>query len=231
MNIKLKRCVGTGKAKGYGCGSMQLVRKYGLGLNCGCYKKWLLTTPEGLQTIHKTAKTAHKKEIIKTRKEEKEKKEEFTDYSRLLQDKINEIVRFIDVGLPCLARRYHPKQIHAGHIYSRGSNSSMRYNLHNIHRQSAQSNHFQNEDGLLREGLKREYGEEYFEFLSNLRQIPALKYSNEEYKAFYKKACEIALRLKREGNVFNLEQRIEKRNEINIEIGIYPVGFCVFKHT
>jgi hypothetical protein len=230
MNTKPKKCFGTGKAVGYGCNSMQLVRKYGLGLYCGCYKKWLLSTPEGLKTISKTAKTAHKKETTKVNKERKQEKEQFIDYSKKLQDRINEIARLIDIGLPCLARGYHSKQTHAGHIYSRGSYPSMRYNLHNTHRQSAQSNHFQNEDGLLREGLKKEYGEQYFEFLSNLRRIPALKYSNEEYKAFYKKACEIALRLKREGNVFNLEQRIEKRNEINIEIGIYPVDFCVFKH-
>lgn len=230
MELKPKKCKGTGKAVGHGCGEPQIYRKYGLGFKCGCYKKWLLNTSEGLETIRKTAKTAHKKEVTKINKEKKEKKEQFIEYSEKLQDKINEIVRLIDLGLPCLARNYHPKQVHAGHIYSRGSNSSMRYNLHNIHRQSAQSNHFQNEDGLLREGLKKEYGEQYFQFLSDLRQIPVLKYSNEEYKAFYKKACEIALRLKREGNVFNLEQRIEKRNEINLEIGIYEQKYCVFVH-
>ena len=135
----------------------------------------------------------------------------------------------IDNGQPCLARGHLPKQIHAGHIYSRGAYPSLRYNLHNIHRQSAQSNHFQNEDGLLRDGLKNEYGEGYYNFLSGMLGYKALKFSNEEYHQFYKKASKIALELRKAGKIYSKQERIDKRNEINLEMGIYDSDVCVFE--
>ncbi len=86
-----------------------------------------------------------------------------------LQTEINAIVRIIDKGLPCLARNIHANQIHAGHIYSRGGTPCLRYNLHNIHRQCAQSNHFQSDDLKLRQGLINEYGRDYMDYLEENR--------------------------------------------------------------
>ena len=136
----------------------------------------------------------------------------------------------IDAGQPCLARGHHAKQMHAGHVYSRGAYPSMRYNLHNIHRQSAQSNHFQNEDGLLREGVVKEYGQRYMDFLSELRRTGALKYTNDEYRYIYVKASKIALDLRKNGNVFNKAERIIKRNEINLQLNIYDKEYSIYEY-
>lgn len=143
------------------------------------------------------------------------------DWQSLLQTHINKIVRLIDKGQPCLAKGIHSKQVHAGHVYSRGSNATIRYNLHNIHRQSAQSNHFQNEDGIFREGIVKEYGERYMEFIGGLRSLTALNYSDVEYKQFSKKASKIALRLSKDERIYNKEERIQMRNLVNAELNIY----------
>lgn len=175
--------------------------------------------------------------LVKVRREaEKQKfqemKDRVTNWKGKLQDEVNKLVRLIDVGLPCLAKEgYYPNQYHAGHVFSRGSNTSMKYNLHNIHRQSAQSNHFQNDDGLLREGMVREHGQEYMDFVSELRQIPVLKYKDWEYKEFYDKAHAVWLRMKKidiEGT-YPLDMRMELRNNINIELGIYDERYCIYK--
>ena len=228
--IKAKKCKGTGKCKGHGCGDDTVFRKYGL---CqSCFKKWLLITDAGKEMLTNTAIKATKKvkteqkKVINTKK--RELKEKNTNWKSKLQDRVNEIVRLIDIGQPCLAREYHANQVHAGHIYSRGSTPNLKFNLHNIHRQSAQSNHFQNEDGLLREGLVKEYGKDYFDFIGNMRNCEPLKYSNEEYHDFYKKAHEIAKELKKQGRVFTKEERITKRNEINTALNIYALDICSF---
>ena len=228
MGSKSIKCKGIGKCvKISGCGAMSPYLRYGL---CpSCLFEWSQENESGkvwyaTQFIPKVKKrTAEVK-----KKEKKEEKESFIDWPSKLQNKVNEIIRLIDIGMPCLARGYHPKMIHAGHIYSRGSNSSMKFNTHNIHRQSAQSNHFQNEDGLLREGLVKEYGVKYFEFLSSCRGTKDLRFYSHEYHDFYKKACKIALEYKRNGDLFTTEQRILERNKVNKSLGIYEEKYCVF---
>lgn len=149
-------------------------------------------------------------------------------FKERLQTKIQEITRLIDKGMPCLATKVIPKQMHGGHVFARGGNSYMAMNLHNIHRQSAQSNHFQNDDGLMKEGLKKEYGEDYLEFVSNLRRTPKPNLNNLEYAAIYKKACKVANKLLKLNQEYSLKKRIELRNEINLELGIYDSEYCVY---
>lgn len=224
--MKQKKCKGTGKAIGYGCGNISYLMRYGLCKQC--FIDWLYNTPHGKETLSKTLKTARNKITKEKAKKDREWREKNIDYSKKLQDKINEIVRLIDIGLPCLAKNVHANQMHAGHVYSRGSNLQIRYNLHNIHRQSAQSNHFQNEDGLFREGISNEYGIDYLNFISDLRQIKTLKYTNIEYREFYRLACNISNELRKNGEVFNKTDRLQKRNEINLLLGIYDDKYCIF---
>ena len=198
MKTKEKPCKGTGKAKDFqGCGVQSLYRRYGL---CNsCYRNWLLNTEEGKKKIQLSLDRTRKKLAKEESRKLRERRLANVNYKVKLQDKINEIVRLIDIGLLCLARGTHAGQIHGGHIFSRGSSPQMKYNLHNIHRQSAQSNHYQNEDGLLRDGLKKEYGEDYYNFLSSMQGNPVVKYSNEEYREFYNRANKIARDLKKQG--------------------------------
>ena len=56
--IKPKKCKGTGRAAGYGCGLPQMQRKYGLGYACRCYPNWLQNSEEGQEMIIKNSKRA-----------------------------------------------------------------------------------------------------------------------------------------------------------------------------
>ena len=237
----MKKCKGTSKAKGFGCGvelpynernGLKTYKaKYGLGIDCSCYANWITSDNPNAKKAFKTFLSSNKKKVETDLKRiENEKKLDLIDWKPKLQVKINFIVRLIDIGLPCLARNYHPGQIHAGHIYARGGNQYIKYNLHNIHRQSAQSNGKQNDDGLLREGLVNEYGQEYMDFISELRRTPKLDYMNHEYREFTKHASSIANELKRQGRIFpTTEERIYMRNQINNQLGIYNQEYCEFK--
>ena len=224
MKVKAKECKSCNtKTKGLGCGRLAFKRQYGLCQRC--FLDWLLNTPEGKKHLDKSVLKGKKKARKDAEKKEhaliKKLKLETVDYKTKLQRKINEIARLIDIGLPCLATGTHAKQMHGGHVFSRGSQPSMRYNLHNIHRQSARSNYWQQDDIKMREGVAREYSNRYFDFLVSLKATQPLKYSNAEYQAFYKLACEIANEMRRSGETFNTKQRIKKRNWVNIKLGIY----------
>jgi hypothetical protein len=174
--------------------------------------------------IIETAKLAVKKNYL-------EQKREIIDYKKKLQEKVQQIARLIDHDLPCLARVIHG-QMHGGHIFSKGSSPNMRFNLHNIHRQSAQSNHWQNDDALLREGLKNEYGEDYFEFIVSLRKTPKSNLSNKDYQEAYKIACKIAVSLRNNASSFpySKKERLELRNDINKSLGIYPDAYSIYQN-
>lgn len=226
MNPKKKKCKGNGVTKGYGCSTITLYRT--LGLCSKCYPDWLLNTEEGKERLSRAITTAKKASEKQEKQKIKELNSEIIDWKPKLQVEVNKIVRLIDKGSPCLARGKFG-QIHAGHIYARGGNQTIRYNLHNIHRQNAQSNHFSNDDGLLREGLTKEYGQDYMDFVSSLRATPTLQWKNKDYERLTINARKIVLRLTKENKTYNLEQRLELRNIINLELGIYNEDYCIFK--
>jgi hypothetical protein len=221
------------------CGEMFVPKGMENWINRSHYARWLTETEKGQQFMAKKIEKAkrqvarniesQKKQYIKKQKEEhKELKNKITDWTKKLQDKVQEIARLIDKGQPCLARGYTNCQFHGGHVISRGAGANIKLNLHNIHRQSAQSNHWQNDDALMKKGLEFEYGVNYLNFIEELRRCPVPKYTNEEYQMFYSIACGIATRLKKEGKEYNLEERIELRNQINMELGIYSEEYCIF---
>lgn len=229
MSGNKKVCKGIGRAKGFpGCGTLSDNRQNGL---CPvCLYSWMTETEAGrlwkIQVFDPRVDKAQKKE---SKRKEKELRDNLTDWRRKLQERVQEIARLIDIGQPCLALGYHAGQIHGGHVFSKGSNKTMSLNLHNIHRQSAQSNHSHNDDGLLREKLALEYGEGYLDFLSEMRACEALKYTNLEYMKFYRTANDIANLLKKEGKTYTVVGRTELRNEINLSLGIYPEKYCVYE--
>lgn len=226
--VKEKPCKGTGKAKGHGCGEMQLKRTYGLGHDCGCLYIWARDTKEGNEFLKKRIIPKAKREVARNNKEEtKRQKIESTNWINKLQSKVQEIARIIDFGHTCLARKTNG-QMHGGHIFSKGGHAEMRLNLHNIHRQSAHSNKYNSDDGLLREQLSIEYGNEYWEFLVGLKKFSVPNYHNLDYYEFYKRACKIANRLKKNKEVLTVEERVSLRNEVNFELGIYSDEQCVF---
>jgi hypothetical protein len=163
----------------------------------------------------------------KKKAETKVLKEKTTNWKNKLQTKVQEIARLIDKGLPCIARG-NSKQLHGGHVLPKKGNECMRFNLHNIHRQGAHSNHFQNDDAVMREGVEKEYGESYLTFIKSLAKKPIPKLHEREYMAKYQIAHEISKALIKKCQTYSLEERIELRNRYNLEIGIYEEKFCVF---
>ena len=86
MKIKAKKCKGTGKATGYGCGALQFERRYGLGLKCGCFGKWLLNTPEGKEKLNKTVISSRRKDEKDKHKEHRKWKEKNKSIAKLIQE-------------------------------------------------------------------------------------------------------------------------------------------------
>lgn len=184
--------------------------------------------PCAIAMKRKEKEKAIKAEKTNSKRKKIDWKRKNEDQKPKLQQRINQIARLIDAGLPCLARGYHPNQIHAGHVFSRGGHTNMRFNLHNIHRQSAQSNHKHSDDIRMREGLEDEYGEPYLEFVSALQRTPVPKYTNKEYFELYQKALPIVQRLEKADRIYTPEERVRLRNQINLELGIYPEEFCIY---
>ena len=226
--MKIKVCKGIGRAVGIGgCGKQSNNRKFGLCPSCLIH--WAYNNEYGKVWYAKSFLPKVKK-VTKQHKDTKKRKdkEKITLWRPKLQTKIQQISRLIDIGLPCLARGYHSGQIHGGHVWGKGSNTTMALNLHNIHRQSAQSNKWGNDDGLLRERLGEEYGESYLDFVRGLKTTPTLHWANVDYMDFYTKACKISNELRKKGERFDLNDRIKMRNEINLELGIYENEQCVY---
>ena len=171
-------------------------------------------------------------EAKRRREEKKALKEQHMDYKKMLQFEVQKIARLIDFKCLCLARNIVPRQAHGGHLFSRGSNANMSFNLHNIFLQSAASNHFQNDDGLLRDGVVRVFGADYLGFITSLKSTPIQKYTNEEYKLFLQKARVVSKQITEWNS--QLEQarsatsRIQMRNWANVQIDIYPNEFLTF---
>ena len=201
---------------------------YRYGLCTQCFYEWLTEDERGKIYNEKSFSNKVKKVSEKNNKDRLSKiKDDITNWRVKLQTKVQEIARLIDYGLPCLARGTN-KQKHGGHIFAKGGHSTMALNLHNIHRQSAYSNTYLNDDGLLREKLCEEYGDDYLEFIRSINHNRPLKFSNLEYKEKYETACSIANELKKKDLEYKLEDRIDLRNKTNTILEIYEDKYCVY---
>lgn len=193
--IQEKKCKGTGKAKGYGCGELVPVarynqpnRVYGLGKSCGCYSKFLLESDVGKELINKaTLKvTKPRREFQKFEQEEKERK----SLSYLLvnvRTACHTYIKIRDKGKPCIScnTSWRP-DFQAGHFYKAETFSSLKFFEKNIHGQCPKCNLFEdgNESGY-RVGLIKRYGKDYVEELDELARKykqSSFKWSREELK-------------------------------------------------
>ena len=161
---KEKPCKGTGKASGHGCGGKSMNRKFGLGIECKCYQKWLYGSDQGLEYVKKiTLKvTKPRIELEKATKEVKENK----SLSYLLTNVKNACHKFVklrDYKKPCISCGvpYNDK-FQAGHFYKAELFSNLKFDENNIHGQCFGCNNFKegNESGY-RVGLIQRYGIDY----------------------------------------------------------------------
>lgn len=170
MKIKQKKCKGTGKAKGFGCGKMIYVRKYGLCFD-KCWREFLLSD-QGGSTLEKYTLRANKY----LEKEEKQKeKEEFNKLKE--QVKSGDVMKLADMYFSRYIRLFHSKdnyctcytcgaiklikETDCGHFIVR-ENKSVRYDENNCRPQCKTCNGDTKHRGKqleFRENLTREIGE------------------------------------------------------------------------
>ncbi len=172
----------------------------------------------------KKAWESEKKERIEKLKTHGEREDE-------LQTVVNEIVLLIDKGLNCIscgAKVSYDNRANAGHRFAVGGNNTLRFNLHNIFSQNVCCNKWKNgnPDGY-DEGLISMYGKDYYEYVKfELKRLyPQVKLTAIELMEKRAIAMKIRNELKKAGKVYSPSERIELRNRINEQIGIYPFGF------
>lgn len=142
----------------------------------------------------------------------------------VLQDEINKLSRLIDnkFNLPCIScGTTKPVQYAGGHRRSVGSNSSIRYNLHNIRKQCNKYCNKElsgNPDGY-DEGLINRYGLEYKNYVKyELSKIyPYIDLGSIDYASKIK----LVRKIIRDFDTFVLSDSVQARDLFNDLIGIY----------
>lgn len=178
-----------------------------------------LCSPECIFKYHRYLKEKNEKKATKVLKDSLKTK---SDYEKILQILINQIVRLIDKDCPCIATGSFTGKMNAGHYTSVGSNPTIRFHLDNIHIQSEHSNSFKGGDLLkYQDGLKRVYGKEYFEYVDSLRQMKPIKLNIDELKEKIKIAREISKELKEKNCIYSTSERLALRTYFNEQLGIY----------
>lgn len=228
---KPKRCRGTGKAIGYGCGDKKFLHKFGLCQTC--FKEWLFSN-DGLPYLNSTKIRAKKHVQKEQKKEQSAKKEENRQKkidlmgvdkyrAEILQPIFNEIARLIDYQCPCIATGLYDGKMAGGHYHSVGSNRTIALNLHNIHIQSFHSNGPTGggDNIRYRNGIIRTYGQEYMDKMESLSKTPSIHLSKSDMIEIKKLASNIRNELKANLKYRTPEERIKLREEINLRLGIY----------
>ena len=216
---------GTGKASEFeGC--YERKKRYKYGLCVGCFQEWVKTTEAGQEYLRSSVIPRAKKDVkVKKQKQKQKAKIDLMSVDQYRKEKlqpvINEIIRIIDYGQPCIAQ---PQQAgdSAGHFISVGSNRTLSLHAHNIFLQSNDSNGYKGGESLeYYKGLIRVYGESYAQYCDSLKQIQPIKLTKDELIEARKKAMDFKKHLKK-NYCLQPESRIKFRNILNTELNIYP---------
>lgn len=236
LENKPKPCKGINKAYGFeGCGKEYLNRKFGL---CpSCMWDWMQTTAEGeLYRLKQFGPKVEKVSRVRRKEKRKRLKVDLMSVNQYrktyVQGYFNNIIRSLDAGYGCIANPgRHVKHYDAGHFYSIGSNLTLALNAHNVHKQSVESNQHKGGQPLeFYDGLVHRYGEEYAQWVKHLKQCPPLKFNKERLKEVKSILHKFEKELREtESYLFTKEKSIQKRNELNQMLGLYPQEFSVYE--
>ncbi len=145
------------------------------------------------------------------------------DYESDLQIEINEIVRLIDDDLQCISCG-NMKKPQAGHYHSRSKNTTLRFNLHNIHIQDYYCNVelSANITGY-NLGLIEWYGKAYQEYVEYTlpKEYPLLKWTKNDLILWTTTARSLKKEVRALEKPLSEEDRIFWRDFYNDKIGIY----------
>jgi hypothetical protein len=196
--------------------------------NVICSKECLFEFYENKSQFEKLTKKIRKEDNKEIRKAKIDLMSIDAYRAKILQPLFNKCARLVDFNLPCIATNKHGK-MNGGHYISVGANRSLALNLHNIHRQAFESNHFKSGDTIKYEqGIEQDYGIEYLAFLKSLKATKPIKLNKGQMYIIKSVISDEIKELEAENLTLkeprSPKERIEKRNEINRMIGIY--GEC-----
>lgn len=178
-----------------------------------------------IEYVKAKSEEKEKKDWTKRKKEVKESLKTKSKYEKDLEKEVNQIVRLIDRGHPCISSGRDKYVVNAGHFYAVGSNPSLRYNLLNIFNQSVGDNMYRGGSPIeYRDGLHKTFGIEVAMEIEELKaKYPEIKLSIPELKEIIKVARECVRYLKKEESdkPYTTQERIELRRFYNSVLGIY----------
>lgn len=176
--------------------------------------------------LENNRKLAQKKEANKWKEEKKvivDKLKTIGDFEKDLQTEINIICRLLDTGLPCISCGKYGKP-QAGHYHSRGANTTLRFNLHNLHIQDYRCNVELSANitgynlGLI-DWYSKSY-QDYVEYKLPL-EFPLLKWTKNDLILWTATARALKKEISKLEFPLSAEDRIFYRNYYNEKIGIY----------
>ena len=126
----MRKCKGTGKAKGFGCGQEDNHYRYGLCLTKNhCFQNWLRNSEAGQEMLIKASNFGRKKvSAVRKKEESKDKRErrfELLSYPKRVQEARRVFQKWIrdrDKDLPCVScgrrRLFYIDGIHPRLLFS-----------------------------------------------------------------------------------------------------------------
>lgn len=165
-----KKCKGTGKAIGFGCGEVVTERIFGLGKSCRCYSKWLLESNSGAEYLKRiTIKVTAPRIELENAQQEKKDRTKLTWLLINVRTVCHDYIKLRDIGKNCVCCGipYKP-DFHASHFYKAELYSNLKYDENNIHSGCQKCNLLLegNESGF-RAGLIQRYGIDFINALDN----------------------------------------------------------------
>lgn len=146
------------------------------------------------------------------------------EYKKALQNEINILSRKIDASVGfnnCIdcGKPFDKHQIDACHLISKGSNSSLKYNLHNLHSGHNHCNFYNPiHESNYKKGLVLRYGNVYLEMVEGLPlKYKEIHLSNTEIH----EKLTFVRKLNRSFNTYQLFDGNQARQLFNNLIGIY----------
>jgi|GEM_PF-2860277 len=147
-------------------------------------------------------------------KKEKEKLKSVSQIGKELTVLLQKLARIIDENQPCICTGEIHRAYDGGHFWSVGAFPNLKYHMDNIHKCSVLSNQWRSGDeNRYRHGLKRRYGDDYFEYVDSLpRLYPTLKPDKESLKS---------IKIEMRAIIRNWDNQKYTRDELNEIIGLY----------